>query len=424
MRTRTQFLLASLIGTWSQGLSPETWAATILVPEDQPTIQACVDMASPGDICSVAPGTYLERPPNPPIGGVIPNVVVDKPITLRSRELYQAVLEGLDKTTTFIVVKANAHIEGFVIQNVVVGVISRGQPADTAITWSGSNLIVRNASFGGIGVDEIGTPADGQSSAIINNCVVDGTTNACYYTNDAGSLDVRNSIASNCPVAFQGHAHGSFTYAYSLVHGVQSVAAYVVDPADLPSEGLGVMQSDPDFYHGRTPDHDLPYLIRCTSPAIDGGDLAAADNDVLFPPSWGSTRNDIGAYGGPGASPSLSELERHFLAGQTLALEPSGPDTLLTWCTPPEVTGSDVVRGELTRLRASLGNFNVSTLECVANDRTPNSFVYSGTPGPGDGFWFLVRCEGCPIRGTYDSGAPSQIGLRDEEIATSGNDCP
>ncbi len=38
------------------------------------------------------------------------------------------------------------------------------------------------------------------------------------------------------------------------------------------------------------------------SPCIDAGDPAAPYNDVAFPPSLGGVRNDMGAYGGPGAS--------------------------------------------------------------------------------------------------------------------------
>ena len=39
----------------------------------------------------------------------------------------------------------------------------------------------------------------------------------------------------------------------------------------------------------------------------------------------------------------------------------------------------------------------------------------------GDGVWYLVRAQ---PGGSYDTGEPSQVGLRDAEIAASGNGCP
>jgi hypothetical protein len=49
---------------------------------------------------------------------------------------------------------------------------------------------------------------------------------------------------------------------------------------------------------------------------------------------------------------------------------------------------------------------------------------FDGEPDPGAGFWILVRgvsSEG-PI--TYEALYPSQVDLRDDEIAGSGTDCP
>jgi len=261
------------------------------------------------------------------------------------------------------------------------------------------------------------------SSATLVNITVDAS-NHCYWTNDAGSLEIRNSVAANCSIGFHGHGHSSFSYSYSLVWGVDTVATYVVDPDDLPTEGPGVLQANPMFTHVTTALHDFPYFLNCTSPAVDAGDANAGYDDLSFPPSWGGSRNDIGSYGGPSASVPLTDEERQHVTGQLLRLESSGLDTVLTWCNPPGATGSDIIRGDVATLASSAGGFSVATEECVINDHPTNSFPYSGTPIIGQGFWFLVRCEGCPAQGTYDSGAPSQVGLRDAEIAASGQDCP
>lgn len=82
----------------------------------------------------------------------------------------------------------------------------------------------------------------------------------------------------------------------------------------------------------------------------------------------------------------------------------------------------DVVRGDLGLLRSSGGDFTLATVDCVANDHGEAS---SATPDPqltGEAFWFLVRSA--DAAGIYDSGASSQVGQRDVEIAASGVACP
>ena len=101
-----------------------------------------------------------------------------------------------------------------------------------------------------------------------------------------------------------------------------------------------------------------------------------------------------------------------------------GSDVLLTWAAPPGASSFDVVQGGLSALRSSNGNFQSATQACLANNRFATTFTASGTPSVGDGFWFLVRGENCGGHGTYDSGSATQVGLRDSEIAASGNDCP
>ena len=99
-------------------------------------------------------------------------------------------------------------------------------------------------------------------------------------------------------------------------------------------------------------------------------------------------------------------------------------NVLLSWTALSGATTYDIVRGRLSTLRSSNGNFQSATQACVANDTPGTSFTTGGTPGAGDGDWFLVRGGNCAGAGTYDSGTASQVGSRDAEIAASGNDCP
>jgi len=47
-----------------------------------------------------------------------------------------------------------------------------------------------------------------------------------------------------------------------------------------------------------------------------------------------------------------------------------------------------------------------------------------GAKTPKPGLWHLVRPINCAGAGSFDSGAPSQSGSTDAEIAASPNACP
>ena len=62
---------------------------------------------------------------------------------------------------------------------------------------------------------------------------------------------------------------------------------------------------------------------------------------------------------------------------------------------------------------------------CFATKLVGTSVPIPGAPPQaGDGFWFLARGDNCRGRGTYDSGAASQSGSRDAEIAAAQFACP
>ena len=108
---------------------------------------------------------------------------------------------------------------------------------------------------------------------------------------------------------------------------------------------------------------------------------------------------------------SLSEL-----------LELSVEATRLWWSTVGGSTGYDAVRGSLLDLQATGGDFSdpAVTETCLGNDQAVTFVEGPGEPSAGQGYWFLVR----EAAGSYDTGAPSQVGTRDAEIAASGNGCP
>ena len=108
----------------------------------------------------------------------------------------------------------------------------------------------------------------------------------------------------------------------------------------------------------------------------------------------------------------------------SLSLEKTGADALLSWDLLPGATGSDTVRGNLGCVVSSGGDFAACTVTCLDDNRTTTSMLDTDSLTPGQGFWYLIRGQNCGGNGTYNSGGPSQAGLRDAEIAGSGNDCP
>jgi hypothetical protein len=143
-----------------------------------------------------------------------------------------------------------------------------------------------------------------------------------------------SAIASNSRVGFSGCNHSSFSFSYSLGFNLGTVRESACSgTAYLPVAAgpQALISTDPEYRHVQTALHDLPYLLRCTSPAVDMGDSAVTDEDSTFPPSWGAPHNDIGAYGGPGGALAMDDTERAYVAGQLLSVS----KTSISWCALP-----------------------------------------------------------------------------------------
>jgi hypothetical protein len=97
------------------------------------------------------------------------------------------------------------------------------------------------------------------------------------------------------------------------------------------------------------------------------------------------------------------------------------------WWTQPQIEPGityDVVRGDLGLLQSTAGDFEQATVECLANDEPGNLVDFSGSPPPGEGFWFLVRMVTPAGNGTYDEASGSQVGSRDAGIDAAAGGCP
>ncbi len=94
----------------------------------------------------------------------------------------------------------------------------------------------------------------------------------------------------------------------------------------------------------------------------------------------------------------------------------------IAWNYRVDADSYDVVRGVLSLLRSSGGNFSSATTACLANDVTSTSVTDGAVAAAGDGIWWLVRATNVLATGSYDDvsgGTP-----RDAEIGASGVACP
>jgi hypothetical protein len=92
--------------------------------------------------------------------------------------------------------------------------------------------------------------------------------------------------------------------------------------------------------------------------------------------------------------------------------------TTWSWTKPPRAGTYDLLRGDLTSLRAAAGNFAASSPTCVANDLASPSANDATTPPPGGAIYWVARVTECGgLHGTWDDGSSSQSGSRDTGLA-------
>jgi hypothetical protein len=87
----------------------------------------------------------------------------------------------------------------------------------------------------------------------------------------------------------------------------------------------------------------------------------------------------------------------------------------------------DIVRGRLSVLAESSGDFGAAIERCLGEDVGGQAFDDPAVPAAGEGYWYLIRADqtsGCPEgEGTYNSHEGNQVGDRNVEIQVSGRDC-
>ncbi len=295
------------------------------VPAMFPTIQAGIFWAVDGDIVLVAPGTYRE--------------IIEfygKEITLQSEA--GADVTVIDGMSLWSVVtfswgeNENSVIDGFTIRNgsgtfFIEGVCPPYSEfiAGGGIYCSSSPTIANCKITGNSAADYGGGIYCSESSPTITNCTISDN-----WSRRGGGIKSNNSTPTitNCTVSgnsaieicggiYCDYSHPTTTITNCIFWGNTPYGiggSPTVSYSDVQGGyiGEGNIDADPLFVG------EGDYRLVEGSPCIDAGNPAPSYNDLCFPPSMGTERNDMGAYGGPGACDwmrFLLELDALYVLG-------------------------------------------------------------------------------------------------------------
>ena len=280
-------------------LAVPSFAIIIRVPQDYPTIQQGIDAANSGDIVVVASGTYYEE------------------ITLKADVIVRGAGEGLSiihggGNNGDVVFASGNDIDndtkflGFT----VTGAISGGSmPGGAGIFCnSGAKPDISNNRVQG---NDFGIVTWNQSNAYIHNNVV------VYQTYDgivvsADPVVINNTVVGNRIGINDGGGYGPIVMnnivTESTLYGIYAVGTSpVLTYNDVwnnatnyqnCSPGTGSISADPMFSNPPT-----DYHLQSGSPCIDAGNPGALYNDP------DGSRNDMGAYGGPGSAANFPRVD-------------------------------------------------------------------------------------------------------------------
>ncbi len=282
--------IAILLITLVPGHAP---AVVIQVPGDYPTIQDAIDAANAGDVVVVAAGTYYEE------------ITLKAGVVVMGAGEGESIIDGGGNQGDVVKATGNnittaTRLQGFT----VTGAIYAGMPGGGGIfcntgaspeicnvrvegnstgiaTWNGAapylhNNVIINNTYNGISISSKPT--------VINNTIA--TNNTGIYDSGGYRPPIMNNIITG-----------------NTSRGIGCINASV--PTDISyndvwnngqnyyncSPGTGDISADPLYVN--EPGGD--YHLQLGSPCIDAGNPSAAYDDP------DGTRNDMGAYGGPGA---------------------------------------------------------------------------------------------------------------------------
>ena len=289
----------------------EANAAIIHVPGDYPTIQEGINAAQPGDTVQVAAGTYTET------------LNMKESVIIQGAGADVTIIEGGDGVFAWGI--GEGKLDGFTVRNSNLTGI---HCYTTSVTFS-NNVIINN-NHTGIGCfDDLANPViinnaiignggdgircDGASHPKIMNNIIGGNRGEAIGLYGSSSPNIINNTViknadgidcedSSQPTIMNNIVVNNCGSGIDVDDGAAPVVGYNnvwgngEDYENL-EPGIGDISVDPLFIDPEAGN----YQLQDGSPCIDAGNPAAKYNDLHFPPSKGTERNDMGLYGGPNA---------------------------------------------------------------------------------------------------------------------------
>ena len=261
-----------LVSTFAASPAP---AATIHVPGDWPSIQVGISAATDGDIVLVAPGTYY---------GAL--TFRGKAITVMSEEGPGSTVidgDGIGPVVAFAAGETETSVlEGFTITG------GDSLSAGGGILCSYASPTIRNCAIVQNNAGAGGAIYCFYASPTITNCTM--AHNACACGGGGGiRIDQSNPTITNC--IFWDNE--TISWGEIFVESGSPVITYCTVQGGFAGEGN--IDADPLFLG------EDDYRLGEGSPGIDAGHPGVEFEDLCSPPSLGLARNDMGAFGGPGA---------------------------------------------------------------------------------------------------------------------------
>jgi parallel beta-helix repeat protein len=177
--------------------------------------------------------------------------------------------------------------------NIISGNLAGGFGGGGIALWTTNGIHLRTVNNNIISGNSTSTDGGGiyiryDSSVLVNNTIVgnsaDSTGGGVYVLNFGGDT----------PQLLNTTIWGNSASRDSSVSVLDVSTEVEITYSDVEGgwPGTGNIDQDPLFA-------DMLFHLSAGSPCIDAGDPDAIYNDQCFPPSQGTVRNDMGAYGGP-----------------------------------------------------------------------------------------------------------------------------